>query len=433
MRIKIDKKIIIMAMLFILLFLSFWKNFFGIVNQEEFIDFGTYSDRYPVMDLIHTDIFGKNTMFYSVRNNVNQVGEWTFGESADILINQKYDGLTGDDFKVYYSQIGLGSILYSIIFFIFGNALSIKAITLFTALMNTTAIFIVIVWLQKKTNFLTGLAVISFVIFLSPDLIKYGRTFYWVLWTWFIPMISSIYVLGSKTYKSKHKYLWSGFITFAACLFRFMFNYEFVSVVLIAMICPYIYYYLKKCSFSKKKTKLKVLNGIKLLGAPTVGGIIAFIVSFIIKVIELFLISQSWKEAFKLSQEASSEAIKHSDISNLETIKLYLTTQWLEIGNIKITYAGLIILCTLIIFVCLAIIFYKEKTIRKYIPLSITTLFSFCAPISWMILATVHCFYPIHGIYIITLWYVPFLLFLVATTFYLSTNVVILLCNKNGE
>lgn len=419
-------------LIFIVMLFSFWKNFLGTVDENYFEKFGKHSDRIPVIDLIHTDIVGKTTMFFPTYTLQNGENEKNFFEFADIFINQKYNEINISGLKdYYYSHVGLDSVINTMFFRIFGNKYTIQAVQFFTALMTTVMLMIIILWIKKRTNYFAVLSLILFILFFSPDIIKYGQSFYWKLWSWLFPMSIMMAFTDSSLYCSKHKYILSFLIALFTCFVRFAFNFEFVSVVMIAMICPYAYLYFQ--NFKSYRKNKKIISALfKVFIPPSLGAVLAFLATTMLKLYNTFLIVGNWSEAIKIYNVSLEHTGLNAD-GRIGTIIKYLGTTWFSYININISYGNLIIACIIILFIVLCLIKIRKESFKNYIPFSLMTWFSFLAPISWMVLANVHCTYSVHGEYIITLWYIPFLLFLIPNTTYVLSDFIYCAVKRNNE
>lgn len=298
------------------------------------------------------------------------------------------------EIKNYTQQFGLQGNIFSFI----SNDMGIKNITILylinICLMSSVIVFI-LNWIEGEFGKISMyLSSIVFLIF--PRIIMIERNLYWIFWTYYLPFISSIYIMK---YKKNNGLKYLILLSFTTVLLRSLMGYEFISTILINMEIPIMYYCLKRKESIKSLFFKCTIAG--------VGGLLGFFVAILLHLKRLEELIGNKKEAFELFLEPIRYRTHFLSNDNIG-IKMgseYLQ-QSLDAGKVEVLLKYLLDPTIIIILFLLIISFYFDICKRKNIEVIISIILSFIGVLSWLILASGHSY--VHTFINTVLWVIPF-------------------------
>ena len=79
---------------------------------------------------------------------------------------------------------------------------------------------------------------------LSPWIVVFANSLYWVIWTWFLPVLFAL-LFGRLMYRSLPNAVMVGIGFFILFLFKFLCGYDYITTIVLCSAAPIIYYGLK--------------------------------------------------------------------------------------------------------------------------------------------------------------------------------------------
>jgi hypothetical protein len=293
---------------------------------------------------------------------------------------------------------------------------------------------LIILWIYYQFGLISALIVLITTVY-SQWITVFGRNLWWVTWSFYLPIITSIYILHYEDKRGKYSNKFSVILIFVAVFIKCLYSgYEYITTTLLMMLVPYIYYAIYKEWTIKEFIKRNFIVGIT--------SIISVLTSMLILVYQISFVSGSFKKGIEHIEFAFLKRT-YGGLSQLppgiykDTLKADMYTASLEAdiytvlaqyirgvafdfnnlfntssGFYKVEFYSLIFL--FIVFTILVFISNEySKTIsnnrKKLISLACATWFSILAPLSWFVIFKAHSF--IHtGMNHIT-WHMPFTIF----------------------
>lgn len=388
---------LVAASAFIVLFISYRYNAFGIVKDINwFYDWQSDSE-----ELIWTRI-----------ENIKNKG---FGYKA---------GLLGEG---YGAQIGLQGSVFGLLKLVLCDYVSLYSVTVFILCM---CFIYILKWVYYELG--TGATVVSYIFLLFNQwLTVSARNLYWVTFTFLLPFIISLYFL--KKEETTGKLSLSRYVTmiFIAVFIRSACGFEMISTILINMEVP-LFYYAYKNNWGKKK----FLQRFILIGAS---GVLAFAACFIVHLIQLMVFTNDGIamaiEIMKDDIAKRTGALKDmKDYAggfyreSLEATKISVIKKYLFEGIPIIFNLRMKALLPVYAFFA-ALNFASDKYIdgigvirTKLLGILLMSLVSLLAPFSWFVLASGHSYVHTHINYI--LWSLPTIILMAAYAGAIITIVV---------
>lgn len=279
---------------------------------------------------------------------------------------------------------------------------------------------------------------------LSQWLVVFSNNLYWMFFLILLPFFTSLFFLNKES--SEQKALSMKLLclaVFIAVLIKSLAGYEYMSTIMIAMVIPFVFFFIRD-SWSFKKL-------IKRVFLVSISALAGFILSVLIHVFQLsyFLgglskgLSIVWMTVIKRTHgnpDNVNEVFRASlESGALEVILKYWNGVAFDLNSIVGTFGvvrfGELIVFTLVVSISTTLLihnkFYEKKRLNYAILASIWI--SVLAPISWYVLAKGHSYIHTHMNHV--LWYVPFLFFVFAYigfTFDLFVRLLLRLKTKDG-
>lgn len=140
------------------------------------------------------------------------------------------------------------------------------------ALVNACALSLFLLWVARQFSTPHAWITLGLMLITLPVLTFYGRSMWWMMWSWFLPMLITLWGL----YRNKGGPPGIGLSTMlgllagAAICTKIMMGYEFISTIMVATMIPIIFYALLNQWSLKDWLKTSAI-----IGALCVGGALA--------------------------------------------------------------------------------------------------------------------------------------------------------------
>lgn len=381
----------------LLLIVSFYKNYWHIVNQEWFSTWQWDSERYVIWKIEDARVSG-------VFNN--------FG----LLIN-------------YTHQVGLQGIIFSIITmgFHLPERITIQSMYLLNSMVLSGVFILFLRWTKREFGIVACIMGYLSILF-NNWIIVSARNLYWVTWTMYLPMIFVLLLLEREEYNLKQNDLLLGIGVFITIFIKSANGYEFLSTIAISAALPVLYYAIK--------LKWKSIVWIKRSMVVFFSAIAGFIVALLVHLLQLTLLNESFSKAFieifntvsKRTGLLENSTVIDPEIARTLRIPLdlilerYLQSEYAFplINNYQMN-TFIVLLGSLVVLGILITLYTKMKSI-KIVALGVTTAISLTAPYSWFILARGHAVAHFHINYL--LWSMPTVLLIAVFLGYVIHTII---------
>ncbi|MBU1565771.1 MAG: hypothetical protein KJ630_09090 [Proteobacteria bacterium] len=409
----------------VVLTLGFYNNFWGTADSDEFGYFQKDSESLVIGRLALAQkqgIFSQGGFLcriepvYPANCTPKQRNELFAQREANqysVYLSRIDTGI----YTNYASQMGFQGMCYAILDKILGfkTTTKIEILYLITSLMSAIAMSLIILWISIQFGIIKSTIVLLLMVF-APSLTLFGRNLYWVVWAFYIPFITSIFLLNSevKLNISTKRIVVLTFISVAIkCLFT---GYEFITTVLIMLTTPYFFYAVfQKWEITFFIRRLLIVSASALAGVlsvmtvhivqistniPDVNGLGYIIGKFIHRTSSPDVVSERFEPGFAYD--------RISIISKYLNLKALSFPKVVDFFSFNISFAQLI----LIFLICSVLAFISEnispiiaRNRRLHVALVSFLWVSFLAPFSWLIIFKQHSYVCIHQNHIV--WYMP--------------------------
>jgi hypothetical protein len=427
---EISKIIILALFSIVILFLSFYLNYWQTADQQWFDNFQYDMESYIVGRIVksHQDgVFsdGGLTGIGSLTTTPVTYGDMPFANQYLAYT----DGLRFGAFTTYDSQIGGQGILFSVLDGIIHLPPQEKLILFhaLTSLFSAIILAAIIVWFYLESGLTVSLFVLASAVF-SQWLVAFGRILWWSTWAFYIPMAIMMYYLRRKPPSASRSYSAFGVVVFIAVFIQCFFNgYEYITSVLIMMIVPFVYY-----SVLNRICLRKFLSG---LSVAVGSSILAVLLSFFILCFQISSVKGNFLDgvhhiisSFEIRSYPNPsdypDDIAKLESSVLEVVVTYLKGTFFDANRflssssvivakyvLRISYLHLSVLFVtmsgILLFLRKKIADEKEK--RRCLAFFWATWFSVLAPVSWFVIFKAHSAIHTHMNFIV--WQMPFTFF----------------------
>ncbi len=429
---RTQKSIIGITLFFLstlILFLGFFNNYWHVLNQNNLQTDQLNSDRFIMGRLVKSGrdgIFSYGGLVGYVRplSTTSMVKSHTYPYQL-----QAY--LTSMDFTMfdtYTSQIGGQGMFFGLLDRMIHRSPQekIRLFYLGNSLLSAILLALIILWFFQEFGLTVALFVLVSTVF-SQWLVDFGKSLFWSLWAFYLPMVAMAYYLKYKKIPvSRKQFIWFGILIFVMVFIKCLFNgYEFNTTALLMVTVPIAYYcILDRVNFRR----LANISATTVLSA-----VLAVLVSFVILCIQIGSISGGFskgvdhiiysfeKRTYADSQDFPDDLTASLKASPASVVTTYLNGIYVDLNNFlpasntfasevlyKIKYWYLIVLFALgsfFLYFFRKRPFYRDKT---NLVLVCTTWFSILAPLSWYIIFKSHAY--VHKMDTIV-WQMPFTLF----------------------
>ena len=176
--------------------------------------------------------------------------------------------------EAYKSQYGLNGKIFRHIARYLDDEQEIATLNLLCCLFTAMVFVLIVILVFEKYN-ITMAGSFFAVFWLSPWVVNFARNLYWVEFTWFIPMLIGLFC--SWKIENKKCRVISYAATFLSIFIKCLCGYEYISVVMMALI-GFLLVDLIKYIFEKDRNKCRLLlRTIVIIGVIALGGFFAAI------------------------------------------------------------------------------------------------------------------------------------------------------------
>ena len=193
-----------------------------------------------------------------------------YGNIEDYVVTDKKGNVyPGGAFKEYVSQVGLQGKIYSIFADIFNYNNEVKIIRITNCIFLAIILIGICLLISQKYNQLLG--TVFFVVFwLSPWIIKFAPSMYWVEFLWFLPMLIGLYCLINID-KKRTRIVCYIFIGLAIML-KSLCGYEYITNVMLGGIEFFLIEIILAMFKKDRKKLLSLLKTTFFLGISSIVG-----------------------------------------------------------------------------------------------------------------------------------------------------------------
>jgi len=414
---KNDRKILGLGVLAIsLLFLGFYRDQWHLVPLEHFSTFQTDSESLVIGRMVHARQDGL----------LADGGLLGWGDAATPDLNDsdyahQYDVyLAGDDFHsymVYESQSGLQATLFSVLDSVlpFSNSIHLRAFRALTSSLTALVLSALVVWFYVEFGWVTSLTVLLTML-ASQWITLYGRNLFYSIWSYFLPMVYTLYWLHSESSGKRVREYALYWAIFGLVLFKCLLSgYDFLLPPLGMIATAVIYYGLRDRWVSSRFARR--LSMVSLFA--TLGVLLSFLVvaaqvgsvtgKFSDGLLHIFTtigrrtigstLDPALDPVYQLARDASLKSVLDPLIHKVAFL-----------GGVQ--YIHLLFFFAL---VSLVVIFMIRKArlgvmeTTKGSALLIATWISLLSPLSWVVFFKAHAYFHLHTTSII--WHMPFVIF----------------------
>lgn len=421
-------EILLVFISFILFFVSFRWNVFGIVDDVKFDTFDVWDESFVWGRLIESQksgIFSHAGMAGRVSDPTLKSQPGSALRARQIIAYKNGDNSSFDDFVVYKSQTGgqlmvLG-FLNNYILPSFNGTQKVSIIYTFNSILSAIVVSILILWFYKEFKGIVSIVVLTGLL-MAKHFITFGRNPWWAFYSFYLPFIILLFVFKKFSIKKRKQFIIVDYIRiFGAIMLGmllkiFLNGYEFITSSVIMTSVPIVYYAIKDKWNIPKFFKVGVVYVLAIVTVIFMG--------FMVLTLQISNEqNSSYTEAF---QHITYSYRKRTTVPGAvvktmpEPIQLSLTSTRREVFHtyliypyFKFTKCGSYINYFSIITILLTIsvgnvlIGVDRKNSRR-ISTGLTTIFSILAPISWFIIFKAHAYIHTHLDFIV--WYMPFII-----------------------
>lgn len=415
-----NKKNILFLLFGIILFLSYTTNCFKINDSDLFHGFERQPEGLVIGRLVRAQqhgIFSESGLTGLNYNKQDELEENTYG-STQAKQHDYY--LVGKNipnhFYAYKSQTGGHAIAMAMVGKILpiNNNYKLMIYRATNALLLVCMFLLFALWVARNFGYITSSLSLIF-IFLSPLINVYAHSLWWVLFNFYLPFITMLYILSIAKNKSSTKRLtYALSLAFATTFLKCFFSgFEFITTSIITTFVPVVYYfYLERKSFLEF-----VLFSLKL----SVVIICAVFTEMFLLITQIKYLDGTWIDGINHIVHSFNKRSIDEHVSLIAVLKMYLKGNAFDIYFLpwkQNIYYGFLIIISLAI----ALISYKYEASRKLKALILSFIFSLLAPLSWFVIFKQHAWEHPHMDYIV--WYLPTMLYAFVIISY-GINIVI--------
>ncbi len=373
----------------------YYSGFPGInYNKADFPE--NYSDSCDIVDFYRVKIANK----------------FKYAQIISYSQNTPYES---DAYCPYLSQLGGQSYFYAVVHKVlpFDNSVNYQIFRFINVLLITLTLLVFIRWINRNFGFIASFVTFIFV-FLSQWIVLYsGNGLWWSLWSFYLPFLVVLILLEKRNsgvkISDKKIFLLLSLAVFIKCFFS---GFEFITVSLLSVFCPVVYYYVLE-----KKTFSSFFFFSFKLGLFALLGLFTYMMLLVIQLYDYFGGIDEAVNYIMYSYEKRAAITSHPYLKDSFSVIIYLIRYYYIKGNafewgflslpFKVYYSYLFI----VIFISTIAIYLFSRKLRnrKYFAMIIASYFSILCSLSWIIIFRDHSLWHPHLNFII--WYIPFLLY----------------------
>jgi hypothetical protein len=293
--------------------------------------------------------------------------------------------------------------------------------------LNALAMTALVLWLRREFSSVPAALFALALPTLAPWLIVFGHSVYWMMWSWFLPFLISLWGWRQMAPGHKREYMPAALYgaMFLSFVLKMSMGYEYISTVALAASTPVVYYGIRD-----GWGKIRVLLHIALTALAAVA---AFAVTLSLHAISIAA-TQAWTFTHSLSviyskfAQRSWEAFVNFEIGH-DVIKKSVSSGIFEVLG-KYVFEGpqpweiWIILSTVAVLGWYYLSASRHDDDRAAAlnvkALSLATAYSALAPLSHLIIMKGHSYIHTHMNYV--LWNLPLNIFCLVTVIHCVTS-----------
>lgn len=428
---------------------AFILNSTGYLSNESDGNFDWWSESLIYADVMYNKDYPDESKIFDKGLSPSKLaetygGEWNDYENQVRLAYQDSDNhYNKSDYGDYTSNIVIQRFFFRFLDNVLpiSNTLKIHLFHFLNCLLLGVPLSVILCWIIKVLkSYKIGIGLLVTLSLFAPNLIMYGKNLYWCAWTLFFPTIVMIVLIESKWFQNaKYKLILLSVFAVFGITIKCLFYFEFISVVMVSMMIPVIYYLFaissNKYSLKKKLTYFVVVS---------LSAVIGFLIVIIVKYLLLYSFYGNASEALNTlfgnlqdrllgNTNADSNAIVESaNASFFVVLKTMLQKPFVGIKSVlSITQLGLI-LSALVSTICLFKLNKQfnilSKAEKSWI---VCNWISIIAPVSWFVMAKPHTY--IHNHHCSIAWFILFDILALSIVFMLINKTIQLLKEKANQ
>ena len=426
-----NKKILVFIFLILgaTLFLlpNFYRNKWIVVEPAYYDEWQVHYDRTVIARLVKNRQDG----FFSAGGllGLGNVSEWSYANKVNLEQYDKYvSGGTFSTYLPYKSHPGFQGFIFGLIdqIEVIPKNQAIKIFRGLTALASTIMVAIIIVGVGVEVGWFSSLLVLFFSAF-CPWMILPAGSIYWNLWAFFLPFVTSAFVLAFFTKTNKFEMRLFQKMLFITMLVKVLFTgFEIITTILVMTTVPIVFYGIYK-EWERRKFLKHFINAWITIVLATITG--------------LFILSAQIIASDKTPGSAvgyilnrfghhfggNSEIYVNPDIEPTKIGALEITSKYLNVSALTINFRGISVeilywhlVLLFAVFTIIYLIQNRTNSERKAKALIISTWYSILAPFSWFLIFRPHSIIHTHVNSIG--WQMPFTLLGFALCGYVISN-----------
>lgn len=428
-----------------LLFCGFFFNSWQVADRRWFVNHPQYLDAHIIGRVVNArqdgifsqgGLLGFGTSKQSTASGPYEVASFQY----DAYVND----LRFDAYSPYLSQIGAQGTLFSLLDSLvpLPPLQKLQFFYAFTSLLSALAVALVISWFSLEFGFTVALVVLVSTLF-SQWLVVFGRSLYWSMWGFYLPMLGAMYFLRHAITPTRTHFVHFGILVFIALFAKCLVNgYEYITTTLIMTMVPFAYY-----GSLHRWSVRRILTGVL---AAMLGSLLAIFLSASVLCFQVASTKGNLSDGvahivYSMQKRTHADArdfpvvFRSSLESNVsDVVLIYLKGVYLNINNyvpsssivvserlFKIRYLYLIVF-----FSVMTLLVLRRR--NGNVPLTerqsaaaliVATWFSILAPMSWFVIFKAHSF--IHDGYNFIVWQMPFTMFAFAVCGLIARSTVL--------
>jgi len=411
------------AVAVVLLVLSFYGNFFGVVDEDWFLNH---------QRLVEGQIAGR--MMVAEQDGLFSHGGFTGLCGSNLPGRQHQDelyiqGARCLNYKPYRSQVGLQATSFAIFDRLtpFDRATTWNLIQFITACFTAFFVALFLTWLGAEFGHVAYVAALAATLF-SPWMTVFGRMIYWVSGVFYLPLVAVIFIEWQSDSRPAVRPARVFALVGAAVLLKCLFNgYEYMTTTLFMMVTPVIY-----IAYAEGWSLVRTARRGLLYGVAGISGILISMLILSIQIAAVHrdgfaggvrhIVESYQKRSHGDPGEFPKKYKRSLDASTMKVLSMYRSGTAFGIGRSfegqhpeklsrkgRFTYDDLIALFAIASALALLLasrLPRDDGAARRLRALVVTTWFAALAPLSWFVIFKAHSYVHTH-INFLT-WHMPF-------------------------
>ena len=416
----------------IVLFFGFYDNSWHVVDQTGFSDFQAETEALIIGRIVKSredGIFSSAGLPGEGSPSAVPFVLWTNSKITTFQYEAFNEGSAFKSYTVYKSEICAQGILFSVLDSVL-RASPAKKLRFFQAIVSLAAavlIAAIMLWFYSEFGLFAAIIVLGTSVS-SPWLVLFGRTLWFELWAYYLPVAVVMHFLGSNRLREgTGNYLKFGAVVFVAVFIKCLFNgYEFITTALVMMLVPLVYYGILD------QPDLRVF--LKHFAVASIAALTAVLCSMVILCFQISAVDGNFMKGvdhiiYSFQKRSHGDPARFQEREYIESLKAdtcdvvtsYVHSTFSDFSTRsngvykflnrfvdRVSYSFLIVLFS-VMSLLLLIRRGAGKTRQRDLALVGALWFSSLAPLSWFIIFKAHAY--VHGFLDPLVWQMPFTLF----------------------